>query len=45
MAHKFNPANKTKLDNQWRRQSVPPIPTLKMLGLTAEDTVADQGAG
>ena len=45
MAHKFNPANKTKLDNQWRRQSVPPIPTLEMLGLAAEDTVADLGCG
>ena len=45
MAHKFNPANKTKLDNQWRRQNLPPIPTLEMLDLTAEDTVADLGCG
>ncbi|MDR3541976.1 MAG: methyltransferase domain-containing protein [Desulfosporosinus sp.] len=45
MAHKFNPANKNKLDDQWRRQNLPPIPTLEMLGLVSEDTMADLGCG
>ncbi len=45
MAHKFNPANKAKLDGQWRRQNLPPTPTLERLGLGSEDTVADLGCG
>lgn len=45
MAHKFNPAHKNKLDDQWRRENVPPIPTLEKLGLVSGDTVADLGCG
>ncbi|SPF36415.1 Methylase involved in ubiquinone/menaquinone biosynthesis [Candidatus Desulfosporosinus infrequens] len=45
MAHKFNPANKNKLDDQWRRQNLPPILTLEKLGLIPGDTMADLGCG
>jgi len=45
MAHKFNPASKNKLDDQWRRENVPPTPTLEKLGLVSEDTMADLGCG
>ena len=45
MAHKFNPANKHKLDDQWRRQNLPPILTLERLGLISEDTMVDLGCG
>ncbi|AFM39287.1 methylase involved in ubiquinone/menaquinone biosynthesis [Desulfosporosinus acidiphilus SJ4] len=45
MAHKFNPANKKKLDDPWRRQNLPPISTLQELGLSPDDTVADIGCG
>ncbi|MGC7871190.1 class I SAM-dependent methyltransferase [Desulfosporosinus sp. SYSU MS00001] len=45
MAHKFNPANKRKLDDQWRRQNLPPKLTLEKLGLNSDDTLADIGCG
>lgn len=45
MSHKFNPDHKSKLDNEWRRQLMPPTETLKKLGLAAEDSVADVGCG
>lgn len=45
MTHKFNPDHKSKLDNEWRRQLMPPTETLKKLGLAAEDSVADVGSG
>jgi len=45
MAHKFNPENKSKLDNEWRRENLPPEPTLLSLGLTPEDYMADIGCG
>ncbi|WP_088186957.1 methyltransferase domain-containing protein [Desulfosporosinus sp. FKA] len=45
MAHKFNPGNKRKLDDQWRRQNLPPRPTLEKLGLNSDDTLADVGCG
>jgi ubiquinone/menaquinone biosynthesis C-methylase UbiE len=43
--HKFNPANKDKLDNPWRRSVLPPEGTLKLLGLKKEDILADIGCG
>ncbi|AET68675.1 methylase involved in ubiquinone/menaquinone biosynthesis [Desulfosporosinus orientis DSM 765] len=43
--HKFNPAHKNKLDNDWRRQVLLPKPILEKLGLLAEDVVADVGCG
>lgn len=45
MAHKFNPDNKKKLDNEWRRENLPPVETLGKLGLQASDRVADIGCG
>lgn len=45
MAHKFNPINKNKLDNEWRRENLPPIETLEKLGLQATDVFADVGCG
>lgn len=43
--HKFETSNKNKLDNEWRRQNLPPFPTLESLGITYEDIVADVGCG
>jgi ubiquinone/menaquinone biosynthesis C-methylase UbiE len=45
MMHKFNPAHIDKLDNDWRRQTIPPRVTLEKLGLLSEDIVADVGCG
>lgn len=45
MSHKFDPANKEKLQSEWRKKNLPPIPTLEKLGLVAEDSVADLGCG
>lgn len=45
MAHKFNPINKQKLDNEWRRENLPPLETLTKLGLKASDIFADIGCG
>jgi len=45
MAHKFNPINKNKLDNEWRRENLPPVETLEKLGLQATDVFADIGCG
>lgn len=45
MAHKFNPINKKKLDNEWRRENLPPRETLIKLGLKSSDVFADIGCG
>lgn len=45
MVHKFNPKSKNKLDNEWRRENLPPKETLLSLGLTQEDNMADIGCG
>ncbi|MGM0471403.1 MAG: class I SAM-dependent methyltransferase, partial [Bacillota bacterium] len=45
MAHKFNAANKEKLDSAWRRSILPPTKTLQQLGLTSQDSMADIGCG
>lgn len=45
MAHKFDPANMNKLDNEWRRKNLPPAMVLENLGLTENDVVADIGCG
>jgi ubiquinone/menaquinone biosynthesis C-methylase UbiE len=45
MPHKFEAKDKNKLDTEWRRQNLPPLPTLEKLGLKASDTFADIGCG
>jgi ubiquinone/menaquinone biosynthesis C-methylase UbiE len=45
MTHKFDPININRLDNEWRRQNIPPMPTLGKLGLSPMDIVADIGCG
>jgi ubiquinone/menaquinone biosynthesis C-methylase UbiE len=45
MTHKFDPVNINRLDNEWRRQNIPPLPTLEKLGLISTDIVADIGCG
>lgn len=45
MTHKFNPINKKKLDNEWRRENLPPLETLTKLELKPDDTFADIGCG
>lgn len=45
MAHKFNPKNIHKLDNEKRRKSMPPIETLKKMLLKEGETIADIGCG
>ncbi|SMB78821.1 Methyltransferase domain-containing protein [Desulfonispora thiosulfatigenes DSM 11270] len=45
MVHKFESKNKDMLDNEWRRQNLPPLDTLKILGLSTDDIVADIGCG
>lgn len=45
MTHKFDPVNSNRLDNEWRRQNIPPLPTLEKLGLSSTDIVADIGCG
>jgi ubiquinone/menaquinone biosynthesis C-methylase UbiE len=45
MTHKFDPINISRLDNEWRRQNIPPLPTLEKLGLSSTDIVADIGCG
>ncbi|CAH2212230.1 class I SAM-dependent methyltransferase [Tepidibacter aestuarii] len=43
--HKFQAKNRKKLDNEWRRNIMPPKETLEKLGLTKNDIVADIGCG
>ncbi|MDZ5724163.1 class I SAM-dependent methyltransferase [Acetobacterium carbinolicum] len=45
MIHKFDQKNKQKLDNEWRRENLPPVETLKNLGLKETDSFADIGCG
>lgn len=45
MTHKFDAGNKSKLDSEWRRKSLPPELTLEKLGLDTEDILADIGCG
>ena len=45
MTHKFDPVNINRLGNEWRRQNIPPKPTLEKLGLSSADIVADIGCG
>lgn len=45
MTHKFNSKNKHKLDNEKRRQLLPPDQTLINLNLNKGDIVADIGCG
>ncbi len=45
MPHKFEPKDKNKLDTDWRRQNLPPLPTLEDLGLCPADIIADIGCG
>ena len=45
MGHKFNPSNKSKLDNEWRRENIPPKTILSDFGLLESDNFADIGCG
>lgn len=45
MGHKFDAKNKHKLDNERRRKMLPPSETLKKLGLSEKDIMADIGCG
>jgi len=45
MVHKFSGNNKHKLDNEKRREALPPYKTLDTLGLKEGDIVADIGCG
>jgi ubiquinone/menaquinone biosynthesis C-methylase UbiE len=45
MTHKFETKNKHKLDNEKRRQALPPEETLIRLGLSSGDVMADIGCG
>lgn len=45
MVHKFDPAHKDKLRAEWRKGVLPPVSTLKSLGLRAADNMADIGCG
>ncbi|MDK2829273.1 class I SAM-dependent methyltransferase [Clostridium beijerinckii] len=45
MAHKFDPKNKHKLDNEKRRDMLPPEQTLINLNLHEGDIMADIGCG
>ena len=45
MTHKFNINNKHKLDNEKRREMMPPVKTLEVLGLTGGVDMADIGCG
>lgn len=43
--HKFDIKNISKLDNEWRREVLPPLNVLEALGLRQNDTFADFGCG
>jgi ubiquinone/menaquinone biosynthesis C-methylase UbiE len=45
MAHKFDAAQRQKLDNPWRRAMLPPEETLHKLGLQEDEIIADIGCG
>src|SRR5471030_208350 len=45
MTHKFDAKNKHKLDNEKRRELLPPKETLIKLGLHEGDIMADIGCG
>lgn len=45
MPHKFDPKNKSKLDSEWRRSNLPPLPVLEKMGLCSDDILADIGCG
>ena len=45
LSHKFDKNHKHKLDNEERRQIMPPVKTLEMLGFKAGIDMADIGSG
>ncbi len=45
MVHKFSGNNKHKLDNEKRREALPPYKTLDVLGLKQGEIMADIGCG
>lgn len=45
MHRPFNPTHRSRLDTEERRRQLPPEETLKALGLTPEDSMADIGCG
>jgi ubiquinone/menaquinone biosynthesis C-methylase UbiE len=45
MAHKFDPANFHKLENPERYKEIPPVKTLRKLGLKKNKNALDIGAG
>jgi ubiquinone/menaquinone biosynthesis C-methylase UbiE len=45
LTHKFDKNNRHKLDNEKRRQDMPPVKTLEMFGFTGKVDMADIGCG
>lgn len=45
LTHKFDKNNRNKLDNEQRRQNMPPFKTLEMMGFTSGLDMADIGCG
>ena len=45
LTHKFDKNNRNKLDNEQRRQIMPPFKTLEMFGFTSGVDMADIGCG
>lgn len=43
--HKFDPKKSKKLDSPWRREQLPPLATLKKIGVNSGMDIADIGCG
>ena len=43
--HRFDPHDANRLDDPWRREALPPLPTLERLGFRESDTMLDFGCG
>lgn len=43
--HRFDAQDATRLEDPWRREMLPPLPTLERLGFRDDDTMLDFGCG
>ena len=43
--HRFDPKDSARLDDEWRRNALPPLRTLQALGVRESDTLLDIGCG